>query len=60
MVDLLIENEVQQIEDSTNRDVLDIVVEHIEHILLDFVGFVDGMLEAEAVIQELGERVGTI
>lgn len=59
MVDLLIENEVQQIEDSTNRDILDIVVEHIEHVLLDFVGFVDGVLEAETMVQELGEGVGT-
>lgn len=58
MDDLLIENEVKQIEDSANRDILDIIVEHVEHFLLDFMGFVDGGLEAEAVVQELGEGVG--
>ena len=58
MAYLLIENEVEKIEDSANRDVFNVIIEHVEHFLLDFVGFVDRVLETEAVIQELGKGVG--
>ena len=58
MAYLLIENEVEKIEDSANRDVFNVIIEHVEHFLLDFVGFVDRILETEAVIQELGKGVG--
>ena len=58
MAYLLIENEIEEIEDAANRDVLNVIIEHVEHFLLDFMGFVDRILETETVIQELGEGIG--
>ena len=55
---LLIENEIEEIEDAANRDVFNVIIEHVEHFLLDFMGFVDRILETETVIQELGEGIG--
>jgi hypothetical protein len=56
---VLVEDEVEQVEYAAHRNVLHVVVQDVEHLTLDLVRLVDVLLETQAVVEELGERVGT-